>query len=59
MPEPYLFVIFGATGDLTHRKLIPALVKLMTNQDETCLIVGASGSDWSDEQFRETARASL
>ena len=60
-PPPHLFVIFGATGDLTHRKLLPALVKLMTSQDDapTCIIVGASGSDWSDEQFREKARASL
>ena len=24
-PEPCTLVIFGATGDLTHRKLIPAL----------------------------------
>ena len=61
MPDPHLFVIFGATGDLAHRKLLPALVKLMAMPDDapTCIIVGASGSDWSDEQFRETARASL
>lgn len=61
MVEPHLFVIFGATGDLTHRKLLPALIQLMTGQAEapTCLILGASGSDWSDAQFRETARAAL
>ena len=27
-PEPCTVVIFGATGDLTHRKLIPALYNL-------------------------------
>ena len=25
MPDPCVAVIFGATGDLTHRKLVPAL----------------------------------
>ena len=28
MPQPCAIVIFGATGDLTHRKLIPALYNL-------------------------------
>ena len=28
MPEPCSVVIFGATGDLTHRKLVPALYNL-------------------------------
>jgi glucose-6-phosphate 1-dehydrogenase len=28
MAEPCTVVIFGATGDLTHRKLIPALYNL-------------------------------
>jgi glucose-6-phosphate 1-dehydrogenase len=57
----HLFVIFGATGDLTHRKLLPALIKLMIGQSDapTCLILGASGSDWNDAKFRETARAAL
>ena len=28
MPDPCAVVIFGATGDLTHRKLVPALYNL-------------------------------
>jgi len=28
VPQPCSIVIFGATGDLTHRKLIPALYNL-------------------------------
>ena len=28
MPQPCAVVIFGATGDLTHRKLVPALYNL-------------------------------
>ena len=59
--EPHLFVIFGATGDLTHRKLLPALVKATASSPEApaCYILGASGGDWTDEEFRRKARASL
>ena len=28
VPQPCIIVIFGATGDLTHRKLIPALYNI-------------------------------
>ncbi len=31
MPQPCTIIIFGATGDLTHRKLIPALYNLATD----------------------------
>ncbi len=57
-PQSHIFVIFGATGDLTHRKLLPALMKTMSGPAEApaCYIIGASGSDWSDEQFRAKAR---
>ncbi|MFP4229203.1 MAG: glucose-6-phosphate dehydrogenase, partial [Salinivenus sp.] len=59
--QPHLFVIFGATGDLTKRKLIPALYELMQHEDvaQRCVVLGAARSDWSDEQFREEARAAL
>ncbi len=63
MPEiqPHLFVIFGATGDLTKRKLIPALYHLMQDADvaRRCVVLGAARSDWSDAQFREEARTAL
>ena len=47
-------VIFGATGDLTHRKLIPALYR---NRKKGRLwdrtrIVGVARRDWSTEYFR-------
>ena len=59
--EPHLFVIFGATGDLTQRKLIPALYELMESEDvaRRCHVLGAARSDWSDTHFREVARESL
>lgn len=53
-PEACTVVIFGATGDLTHRKLIPALYNL---QLEGALpagvkIVGFARREKTDEQFR-------
>ncbi len=55
-PEPCTVVIFGATGDLTHRKLVPALYNL---QRERLLppgfsVIGAARRDWSDDYFRQT-----
>jgi glucose-6-phosphate 1-dehydrogenase len=57
-PEPCAVVIFGATGDLTHRKLVPALYNL---QRERLLppgfsVVGAARRDWSDDFFRQGLR---
>src|SRR5689334_19740442 len=53
-PEPASVVIFGATGDLTHRKLVPALYNL---QRERLLppgfsVIGFARRDWSDDFFR-------
>jgi glucose-6-phosphate 1-dehydrogenase len=50
-PSPAAVVIFGATGDLTRRKLVPALYSLATHQllaPETA-VVGAARSDLSDD----------
>jgi glucose-6-phosphate 1-dehydrogenase len=57
-PEPCTVVIFGATGDLTHRKLVPALYNL---QRERLLppgfsVIGAARRDWSDDYFRQGLR---
>lgn len=53
--EATTIVIFGASGDLTHRKLIPALYhnrKKGRLWDRT-QIVGVARRDWTDDQFRE------
>ena len=49
-------VIFGATGDLAKRKLVPALFTLAVKNrlDDNVRIVGASRSTMSDDQFRES-----
>ncbi|WP_022834330.1 glucose-6-phosphate dehydrogenase [Salisaeta longa] len=59
--DPHLFVIFGATGDLTKRKLLPALYHLMQEAGvaEQCYILGVARSEWSDDDFRAEARDAL
>ena len=54
-PEPCVLVIFGASGDLTHRKIFPALYALARRKllPENFAIVGAARSDWSDDEFRD------
>ena len=52
--HPITILIFGASGDLTHRKLIPALYSLFKkNRLPEFRIVGTSRSQFSHESFRE------
>ena len=55
MPQPCTVVIFGATGDLTHRKLIPALYNLAADGDlpSSLTVVGFARRDKTDDQFRK------
>src|SRR3954454_10354251 len=54
VPQPCSIVIFGATGDLTHRKLIPALYNLAADGElpPALVIVGFARRKKSDEEFR-------
>src|SRR6266508_3143358 len=54
VPQPCIIVIFGATGDLTNRKLIPALYNLAADGDlpPAVAIVGFARREKSDEEFR-------
>src|SRR6476469_7792102 len=55
-----VIVIFGATGDLTRRKLMPALFRLMCEgclDDVLIFCIGRSPT--SDEEFRKTVREGL
>ncbi|EGF19138.1 MULTISPECIES: glucose-6-phosphate dehydrogenase [Haemophilus] len=54
-------VIFGASGDLTHRKLIPALYNLykIGRLSENFFVLGVARSDLNDETFREKMREAL
>jgi glucose-6-phosphate 1-dehydrogenase len=53
---PCVMVIFGATGDLTKRKLIPALINLAQEGvlSKQFAIVGFASNDYTTESFRET-----
>ncbi|RMG78998.1 MAG: glucose-6-phosphate dehydrogenase, partial [Chloroflexi bacterium] len=55
MTTPTTIVIFGATGDLTRRKLIPGLYNLFLKErlPSPIYIVGAARRDWTDEFFRD------
>src|SRR5271165_238068 len=51
-----VMVIFGATGDLTKRKLIPALLNLAQEEvlSKRFAIIGVAGNDLTTETFRRT-----
>ncbi|MFB2557359.1 glucose-6-phosphate dehydrogenase [Herbiconiux liangxiaofengii] len=53
-------LIFGASGDLTARLLLPGLAQLLTDQpDRTLTLIGAGGMAWSDEQWRAVVTKSF
>jgi glucose-6-phosphate 1-dehydrogenase len=54
VPQPCAIVIFGATGDLTHRKLIPALYNLAADGElpPAVAVVGFARRPKTDEEFR-------
>jgi glucose-6-phosphate 1-dehydrogenase len=60
-PDPMAIVIFGASGDLTHRKLLPALYHLFLEGllPAAFAIVGYARTEMTDEEFRELARGSV
>lgn len=56
-----LLVIFGASGDLTKRKLMPSLCELYARglMPEKFAVLGASRTGFTDEQFREEQRKDI
>ncbi len=61
VPEPGVMVIFGASGDLTARKLVPALYDLAAQRRLPLefAVVGVSRTEMSHEEFREKLHKSL
>jgi glucose-6-phosphate 1-dehydrogenase len=59
--EPQAVVIFGASGDLARRKLLPAFYHLFMERllPEGFAIVGYARTELSDEEFQERARRSI
>lgn len=60
-PEPFTLVLFGATGDLAGRKLLPALAGLLKNRylPQEFAIVGIGRRDKTDQSFRDDVRKDL
>src|SRR5215213_8524321 len=60
-PPPQTLVVFGASGDLARRKLLPALYDLAYEGllPERCAIVGSGGSRLDDAAFRDRAHAAV
>ncbi len=55
VPQPCAIVIFGATGDLTHRKLIPALYNIAADGElpPAVAVVGFARRPKTDDEFRQ------
>ncbi len=60
-PDPQVLVIFGASGDLTTRKLLPALASLAARDalPEHFSVVGVALSELDDNGFRDLGRAAV
>jgi glucose-6-phosphate 1-dehydrogenase len=58
IPEPCALVVFGITGDLARKKLIPALYDLHSRGllPTDFVLVGYARRDWSDGDFEDMAR---
>lgn len=58
--DPHVIVLFGATGDLARRKLLPGMAHLATSELAPAIrVVGTSLEEMTDEQFREFARTAV
>ncbi len=61
VPEPFILVIFGASGDLTKRKLIPAVYSLFRQglQPEKFSVIGFARRPQTDAGFAEAMRQGI
>src|SRR5947208_4832634 len=60
-PEPFTLVLFGATGDLAGRKLLPALASLLQSEylPAEFAIVGIGRREKTDQAFRADVQKDL
>ena len=58
IPEPCAVVIFGVTGDLARKKLIPAIYDLANRGmlPPSFVVAGFARRDWGDDDFEELAK---
>jgi glucose-6-phosphate 1-dehydrogenase len=60
-PDPCALVIFGASGDLTHKKLMPALYALMLRRllPPRLAIIGVARTEADDDAFRKDMKEAV
>lgn len=60
-PDDQMLIIFGASGDLTKRKLLPSLFELFIRDSlpQRFVILGAARTDFSDETYRAEQKKNL
>lgn len=60
-PKDHILVIFGASGDLTYRKLVPAVYDLHQQNllPDNFAILGLGRTDLSDEEFRQKMKEGI
>jgi glucose-6-phosphate 1-dehydrogenase len=61
VPPPTAMVVFGGSGDLAHRKIVPALYNLELHRllPQNFAFVGSSRSEFSDEEYRTDMRKAV
>ena len=58
--EPHVIVLFGATGDLAKRKLLPGMAYLvLSSLAPEIRVVGTSLEELTDDEFRELTREAV
>lgn len=59
--ENHIYVIFGASGDLTKRKLVPAIYSLFVQNllPEKFVLLGVSRTEFTDEEFKSYMKSSI
>src|SRR5436305_10835350 len=59
--HPTSLVIFGASGDLAKRKLLPAIYNLAHEGalPERFNLIGCARSEWSDDEYRDVAKEAI
>ena len=58
-PRSDALAFFGITGDLAYKKIFPALHAMAKRGALDVPVIGVASSDWTLEQLRERARASI
>jgi glucose-6-phosphate 1-dehydrogenase len=58
-PESDALVLFGATGDLSKKKIFPALAEMARSGQRPVPIVGFASSDWDDDRLRQHAEEAI